>query len=61
MRTWKEFLFDKFGDKITEEVLRVVRKDRDGKTVQRSLISKIVSSTGKKKFSSNFCNLFIFF
>lgn len=50
MKTWKEFLFDEFGDKITQEVLHVIRKDRNGESVQRSLISEIVSSTGTTKY-----------
>jgi len=46
MRTWKDYLFLNFGKRITDNILLLVRKDRNGEMIQHSLISSVVDSTG---------------
>lgn len=59
MRTWKDILFVQYGKRITENILSLVRMDRNGELIQHSLISQVVASTGmviKYELRSKFLN-----
>jgi len=44
MRTWREKLFSIYAQRISEETLALIRQDRNGESIQPSLVSDIVSS-----------------
>ena len=50
MITWKDCLFLQFGDRITRDVLDLVRKDREGELADHSIISGVIASTGTIPF-----------